>query len=209
MNKIEFIKVVNEVVDYKLKKLIPEIEKRIMESFEKRMLSENTDKEDATQLAELMKSQAPIKTQPVQTAKVKKIRGIPIDEETGIPNMHFTRNPILNKILNETMVTPQKFQSPSAAMVSLMTEATGTDEQMEDVPTMNFNMRNMPTQPTRLPANIKSGNGIPNAAGAEELKQEIAAQSGDPDLANVMVKDYRDVLKKADEKAKRIRAGGI
>jgi hypothetical protein len=83
----------------------------------------------------------------------------------------------------------------------IISEMTGTDEQMQDVETLNFNSSNMRSIIGGLTP-IKSPNSSPSSADGRALKLQIAAESGNPELANIMVKDYREVLKKAAEKAK-------
>ena len=188
MDKVQLIKIINEVVEYKLKKLVPQIEKRLRESIEKELLTAKVQEDE----------------EPSDFKKLIESVDAETDDETpatkiGIPSFKrnkektFSKNPILNKVLNETYATPKS--APDSEYERIISEMTGTEDQMKDVDSVTFNtMSDLLGGLTP----IKS----PNSSDGRALKLQIAAESGDPDLANIMVKDYREVLKKAEEKSK-------
>ena len=199
IDKIELIKVINEVVEYKLKKLIPVIEKKIRDKLQEEMLLEMSKLEvkpkiDSDKLSQLVES-AP-------SREAKRIVE-ESDNEYEIPEVQFTHNPVLNKVLNQTLRTPKPAIGPEGSMASLLSEATGYDEQMEDVPTLNFNTGNMPAAPIRM--NVQA---IP---GAEREISPKLPEIPNPNqgLAGVIFRDYRKVLKKAEEKSKEKRMSGV
>ena len=188
MDKVQLIKIINEVVEYKLKKLFPQIEKRLRESIEKELLTakvqEDEEPSDFKKLMEAVDAEADDDT------PVTKI-GIPSFKKNK--EKTFSKNPILNKVLNETYATPKS--APDSEYEKIIAEMTGTEDQMKDVDSVTFNTMN-DLLGGLTP--IKS----PSSSDGRALKLQIAAESGDPDLANIMVKDYREVLKKAEEKSK-------
>ena len=202
MNKIELIKIINEVVDYKLKKLIPQLEKKIRQEIQEQVLNDEPEK---SKLGDLLKSQATIE----DTAPVEEY----VRPARKVKEIQFSKDPVLNKILNDTIRTPKSDVTPP----SLLREMTGTDEQMQDVPTMSVESLmagdGLRLTPIKVPSSDPNGipripSRQPNPMAQEMLKQQITADSGgNEELADIMVKDYRQVLKKAAEKAKKHRGG--
>lgn len=192
MDKVQLIKIINEVVEYKLKKLVPQIEKRLRESIEKELLTakveETEEPSDFKKLIEAVDSDLD------DEGAVTKI-GVPTFKKNK--QKTFSTNPILNKVLNETYSTPK--HAPDSEYERIISEMTGTEDQMKEVDSVTFNtMSEMLTGLTP----IKSPNSDGTTSDGRALKLQIAAESGDPDLANIIVKDYRAVLKKAEEKSK-------
>jgi hypothetical protein len=179
MDKVQLVKLINDVVEYKMKKLIPQLEEKIRNQISEEMHAQKPGVRD-TDLKSILESGSDEEQEEVLQESKK-----PKREE-----IYFTKDPILNRVMNESITSPRTTYGSS------LSPDTEEESEME---TMNFTTQNMIVPGQRL---------APRSAKPEPvvLKREIEAMTGgNTELANIMVKDYRSTLKQWDDQVKRTR----
>jgi hypothetical protein len=209
MQKEEFIKIVNAMIDARIKKILPVLIKREMDECKHQLMKEidsstrNIPEEiDIPDLAPLLHEDAilPKRTQPA-----------PKIEKT------FTKNPKINAILQKTAEELESGKIKTIADDEYAKQqykqilAEQYQEMMKDndgMETFNFNTSDM--------SSIVSNRSIVPPKMSEELekrvaleieKKQIEAATGNPELGGIIMRDYRSLLKAVDEKTKAKRPG--
>lgn len=189
MDKNDFIKIVNLLVDKKLKEILPGmVEKEVQKYMESGIEPDADDFDiDAKSLLPYSVNKNPVIRDNKQI-KPKQTEG-----------KKWSKNPIIDKILNETAESFTGLPKDPTDMGSyqqLMESEYGaiTDE-------FTFNTKNMssgiiPPMPT-------------NKVTPAVLKQQVMMDGAPPEIANIMVKDYSKMLKKMDKAAESVRNKGI
>lgn len=222
MNKTELIEIVNTVVEARIKKILPKLVKDEVEKIKNEILAD-TKKYVEKEIKSVIKS---VKVQSKLQTEINNIidddsdvimANLITDSETDADinseiasreqsKKLFSKNPAINDIMNG-MINKKRPANPT----QMEEYKKLLSEEYQDMETFSFDSRNLAAVANRTAMVPTSPNGsVPKAIGQEILKKEIELQSGSPEIANAMVKDYRAILKKADEMAKqRYRNGAI
>ena len=189
MDKNDFIKIINLLVDKKLKEILPDmVEQEVQKYMESGIEPDSDDFDiDAKNLLPYSVNRNPVIRDNKQT-KSKQTEG-----------KKWSKNPIIDKILNETaenFTGLPKDPTDVGSYQQLMESEYGnmTDE-------FTFNTKNMssamnPPTPT-------------NKVTPSVLKQQVMMDGAPPEIANIMVKDYSKMLKTMDKVAEQKRKGGV
>ena len=190
MNKDDFMKLINIIVDKKIKEVLPGMVEQ-----EIRKYMESGIEPDATDFNGDIKNLIPYsaKSNPV-------IRDNRQPKSTQTEDKKWSKNPVINKILSETANSGQRIKTdPSDPMAPTSYQRLMESEYENIEGEFTFNTKNM-FQPTQVPV-VKNN--------ASVLKQQVMMDGAQPEVANAMVKDYSKMLKKMDAVAKQKRGGGL
>ena len=209
MEAKELVELMNKLIDKKLQKFYKE---NVRPDIEKLIESKMPKKDDellSDSIFDLMGEtiNEELDTDPVETQQVFKKPSAPQKQQKPV-NKFKVGNPALDGILNEMASDPSKYRVGSdndmGAYQSLMASQYSdmSSDAGEDWPELKYNM-----SPDGIPVPVSAG-GATAGRSLESVKREVVAQTGgNVDIANMLVKDYRSILKKADEKAKMNRGG--
>jgi septum formation topological specificity factor MinE len=220
MNKTELIDIINTVVEARIKKLLPKLIKDEIQKMRNDILDDikkYVEKEIKSSLKSV-KVQSKLQTEISQVADDDdsdifdiNMAGLITDAETDHQNVApkpsekiFSKNAAINDIMN-SMVRNKR--PPNPAQMEEYKKLLS--EEYQDMETFSFDSRNLASIANRTAMVPAASNGtVPKEIGQEILKNEIVAQTGKPEIANAMIKDYRAILKKADEIAKQTHRTG-
>ena len=191
MNKNDFIKLINLLVDKKIKEILPKmVENEVRTYMESGIQPDEFDFDlDAKELLPYTKSSSPIIRD--NTSKRQKM-----SEEKV-----WTKNPVINKILNETAKNPTKLPvDPSDSLAGSGYQQLLESEYQDIGNEFTFNTKNMTSAISRP---------MPTQQNANVLKQQVMMDGAQPEIANAMIKNYGPILKKLDKAAKKVRGGGL
>jgi hypothetical protein len=196
MDKNDFIKLVNLLVDKKLKEILPGmIESEIKRHLESGIEPDEEDYAADDDLKNLI---------PYNTNKSPIIRDNSNKRGKQTESKSWSKNPIINKILDETAKNFTGVPKDPSDPYSGGSYQQLLSEQYENVSDeFSFNTKNM--------ANIVNRNPVaPGKPAVNNLKNELLQEPGaQPEIVNAMVKDYSKLLKKIDKTAKAKRGGGL
>lgn len=188
MDKNDFVKLINILVEKQVSQLVPVLVKNEIKKY---MESGIEPSRDDYMKDQSLKNLIPTRSAPRNTV----IRDNSIKEKK-----EWTKNSAINKILNETAQNskPLPRDNDFGDYRAMM---TGEYDNIEKE--FTFNSKTL----------LNSGPSIPSAKGSTAvLKQQVAQVADDlgapPEIVNAMVKDYRGLLKKVDAKAKQNRNNG-
>ena len=191
MKTNDFIKVVNLLIDKKLKELIPKmVEIEVKKQLESGIQPDASDFYNDDDLKNLI---------PHGDYKNSIIRDGSIKAPTA-EGKNWSKNSAINKILNETAESFVPLKKDPAD-----TLAGGNYQQMmaDEYGDMgNFNTKNMSGVVNRNPVS-------PGKPAVNNLKNELLQEPGAaPEIVDAMVKDYSGVMKSLAKSAKTKRGGG-
>lgn len=177
MEKKDFIKLINLIVDKKLSELLPGMVKKEVEFYLQSGIKPGPDdfNKDSS-LKDLIPAVKPSNSI---------IRDNSVSEERS-----FSKNSVINKILNETAANFQPLPKVAGDIsgdykAMLSGEYDGIENEF------TFNSKNMMDVVNRTKSPVK--------ASTNNLKQEILNSGAPPEIANVMIKDYRTLMKKQND----------
>ena len=193
MNKNDFIKLINIIVDKKIKEILPSMVEQEVKNYMQSGIEpdENDFDVDAKSLLKYAANTNPV------------IRDNTQKRQSQAESKKWSKNPVIDKILNETAnnFTPLK-SDPSDTMSSTNYQQLMESEYSNMESEFTFNTKNMNTSILRPEQSGKYSPAV--------LKQQVLSVPGaTPEIVNAMVKDYSGLLKKIDKTAKQKRNGGI
>jgi len=189
MDKENFIKVVNLLIDKKLKQILPKmVEKEVKKYMESGIEPTKKDFDaDIKSLIPHISNKNPI----IKDNKQKKL---PQTE-----GKQWTKNPIINNILNETV---QNFTGlPKDPTDGISYQQLMESEYKNIGDEFTFNTGNMMDAIAPKIPTTKSNEVI--------LKQQVMMDGAPPEIANIMVKDYSKMLEKMDKAAQNVKNRGL
>lgn len=189
MTKKEFIKLINFLVKKKLKEILPDMIEKQINKYMQSGIEPDIDYYSVNNknLVHKMSSKNPIIRDNIQI------------KQTQSEGKNWSKNPVINKILNETaknFIPIEKDTSEIGDYKQLMQSKYETiDEEF------TFNTKNMMNSLSqKFPDTTQIS--------SESLKRQIIANGAPQKIANIMVKDYSKMLNKMDEMAKKVRNKG-
>jgi len=160
MNTDKLFKAIQILVEQEVKRQLPIV------------LKEMVSKSNVSAIVETSNKTEKIKTPSIAKAILGKTKSKPIDE------VRYTKNPILNQVLNETRISGGYVGAP---------EDTGYDE----YPTMNNPMRNM------NPSSVESTKAsIAEKMGYGDMTAGLGVATGNNALDKALNRDYRELVKR-------------
>lgn len=218
MNKDEFIKIVNVMIDARIKKLLPALLKKEMSKI-KEELSEGTFAlPDDINIREILKEDAIIsKRQARAEERASSLVSLspkqPPQRQFKPITTTFSKDPALNRILQQTAEEIRSGKTKPASDASsveqykqiLAEQYVQAQEAGEDMETFTFDTSRIPdlaSMKSNMRPSKPISNEIEKKIALEVGKQQIAAMTGNEELGNVMIRDYRSFMKKVDEKDK-------
>ena len=197
MNKDDFIKLINIIVEKKLNAILPDmIDSQIKKYLESGIQPDMDDFEDDDDLKSLLLN-------PKSSNAI--IRDNSITKKTQTEEKKYAKNPVINKILNETA---QNFtglaKDPTDTLGGGSYQSLLAAEYENVGEEFSFNTKNMGNVINRPPVAPQVKTTVNN------LKNQVAQETGAaPAIVDAMVKDYSKILKKANSLAKSKRGGGL
>lgn len=193
MNKNDFIKLINLIVEKKLKEILPEmIASEIKKHTESGIEPDEDDYANDGDLRSLI---------PHNDFKNSILNDNSTKKENQTEGKKWTKNSTINEILNDTardFKGMPKDPADTSYQQLLESEYETTDE------SFTFNTKNM--------ANVinKSTPGVVKPAAVHNLKNQVLNEvpGASPKIVDTMVKDYSGMLKKMEKSAKIKRGGG-
>lgn len=196
MNKNDFIKLINILVEKKLNEILPGmIEAEVKKQTQSGIRPDIDDFESDDDLKSLILN--PHTSTPIIRDNTQK-------KQIKTENKQFSKNPVINKILNETAkdFTPLA-KDPTDPMSGGSYQRLLESEYENVSDEFTFNTKNMTNAINRTQPQ-------PKHIAQENLKNQLLNQpDAKPEIVNAMVKDYSKLLKTIDKKAKSTRGGGI
>lgn len=186
MDKKDFIKLINLLVDRKLKEILPSMIKNEVQKYMESGI-EPTAKDFAADVKKLIPqivNRNPIIRDNKKQNRVAQLEG-----------KQWSKNPVINNILNETAqnFTPLEKDSNNIGSYQQLMESEYRNIN-ED---FTFNTNNMMDAITPK---------VPTGKASEAaLKQQVMMDGASPVIANIMIKDYSKTLKTLDKTAKKKR----
>lgn len=197
MDKNDFIKLINLLVEKKMKELLPRmIEDEIKKHIESGIQPSDDDFEADDDLKSLI---------PFAANKNPIIRDGSTKTGKQTESKSWSKNPMINKILNETA---QNFtalkKDPTDTLGGGASYQQMLSEEYENIgDEFTFNTKNMSSAVNRNPVS-------PGKPAVSNLKSQLLQEPGAaPEIVNAMVKDYSKMMKKIDKTAKAKRGGGL
>ena len=194
MNKDELIKIVNALVDARAKRIISEnieqisvkVKKEILEQMKTQKTHLNSNRMD---LKNLLGMDDSFDDKLVSNKKNQ--------------SKTYSKDPKINAILRQTAeelhTSPNSSNAPLDEYKKLLSEEYSDSDLMK---TFNFDTSDM-----NAIASKRITPEIEGKVALEIAKKQVEAQTGSPEIAQAMFKDYRSLMKKVDEKAKTKRTG--
>jgi len=179
MDKKEFIKIVNILIDRKLKEILPEmVKKEVKKYMQSGIMPQKTN------------TLSPVNKKELIIRDNKNLK-------ESVTQKKWSNNEVINNILNNTA---QNLNLSSILESELYPETDVNDlyenllkpENNDIQDNLYFNTNNMP--------NIKKGNNS-----TDTLKKEMLARGAAPEIANIMIRDYSNTLKLMEKSASKIR----
>jgi hypothetical protein len=196
MNKNDFIKLVNILVEKKIKELLPKmIEDEIKKHTESGIQPDAQDFENDDDLKNLI---------PNTNYRDSILRDGSTKKGAQTEGKKWSKNSAINKILNETAQSFKPLPKDPTDTLSGGNYQQMLSEEYENVgDEFTFNTKNMTDVVNRTPV-------TPGKPAVNNLKNELLQEPGAaPEIVNAMVKDYSKMLKKIDKSAKAKRGGGM
>ena len=217
MNKDEFIKIVNVMIDARIKKLLPALIKKEMAKI-KEELSEGTFAlPDDINVSEILNEDVVIsKRQARDEERASSLVSLSPKQPPQRPlkpiTTTFSKDPALNRILQQTAEEIRSGKTKPANDASsidqykqiLAEQYIAAEQAGEDMETFTFDTSRIPdlaSMKAMRPSKPISSE-IEKKIALEVGKQQVTAMTGNEELGNVMIRDYRDLMKKVDEKSK-------
>ena len=195
MKTNHFIKLVNLLIDKKLKELIPKmVEVEVKKQLESGIQPDASDFYKDDDLKNLI-PHSDYKDSIIRDGSVK----TPKDE-----GKNWSKNSAINRILNETAQSfvPLK-KDPADTLAGGNYQEMMAEEYGDMGQEFNFNTKNMSDVVNRNPVS-------PGKPAVNKLKNELLQEPGAaPEIVNAMVKDYSGVMKSLKKSAKNKRGGGM
>ena len=220
MDAKQLVELINELIDKKINKFYktvikPDVEKMIAEAIESIDVQEEDlisdgvgiESDDIIEsnsggLMSMMESEV---ERPKTKPNIK-----PLGQTTQTSKKKFNvGNNALNGILNEMAKDPSKYRvagdNDMSSYNALMQQQYKSDEnENADWPDMKYNI----SPGSGIPTPILPGIDGTSSRYLDSVKQEVFSQTGgNAEITNLLVKDYRQILKKAEEKARGNRGG--
>lgn len=220
MDKKQLIEIINIVVEARIKKILPrilkeeteKIKKEMQEEFKMQLLSELKSSNLKSKLqTEIDLSENEDLDIPDMT-NILDLQQEPIQQEEMDNSIRrkekiFSKNPEINRIMSD-MAYNKKLPAAEDSALLLEDYKKSLQAEYEDMETFSFDTKNIASIANRTAMVPQQKNAsVPKEIGQEILKQQIVAQTGKPEIANAMVKDYRSLLKKVEQGAQKYRAG--
>jgi hypothetical protein len=212
MQKDEFIKIVNVMIDARIKKMVPTLIKKHLSEYKNeilRELKEGTaglpESIEMSDLSSVLKEADVMLREDVVLPPKKPIPAtVPIKPKT------YTKDPKINAILQQT---EQEIRSNKGDPLNsdemrqykqmLMEQYSKAAESGEDMETFSFNTSNMSNIVEKRAMRPPSFNAeIEKKVALEIGKKQIEAETGNPEVAGLIMRDYRSLMKAVDEKSK-------
>ena len=196
MDKNDFIKLINLLVDKKLKEILPGmIEAEIKRHLESGIEPDEDDYAADDDLKNLI---------PFNSNKTPIIRDGSNKTGKQTESKVWSKNPMINKILSETAKnSPGILKDPSDTLAGGSYQQLLSEQYENVADEFSFNTKNMTNIVNRNPV-------VPGKPAVNNLKNELLQEPGaQPEIVNAMVKDYSKLLKTIDKKAKKNRGGGL
>jgi len=182
MKKDDFVKLLDSIIERKIKSIVPKMIKEELKNI-KPIIAEKK-KSDNLDISSLMAEENNTEAVPEQVEDSEKV---------------YMKNPVLNKMLNETAGVMKKTAVKGSSYYDtdslneyknvLDNEYTMNESDMAFASTDIVPQR----RPVTTDANIKT----------EILKREMVQKTGGNEkIANAMIKDYRGLMKAVDKKSK-------
>lgn len=199
MNKADFIKLIDIIVEKKLNAILPglidaEIKKHLESGIQPDI--DDFEEEEDDDLKTLLSN--PNSEHPV-------IRNNSIKKTPQMEEKKWTKNPVINKILTETAQSFKPLPKDPTDTVGGTGYQQMLSEEYETIgDEFSFNTKNMADAINRNPVHSAKAPAVNN------LKSQLLQEPGaNANIVNAMVKDYSKVLKKADKISKSTRGGGM
>lgn len=195
MNKDELIKIINALVDARVKKIIRENMEQVGVKLKKELLEH-------------------MKVQKLQLDSDNfNLKGLLDDNDDVIDKKQkaseklssriYSKDPKLNAILQQTAeelkTSPNNGTVPMDEYKKILSEEYSDSDLMR---TFNFNTSDM-----NAIANKQITPEIEGKVALEVAKKQVEAQTGNSEIASAIFKDYRGLMKKVEEKSKSKRPG--
>jgi hypothetical protein len=161
MNTDKLFKVIQILVESEVKKQLPIVLKEMVEKMDKTTIVEKVDRKEK------------IKTPSIAKAILGETKSKPKNE------VRYTKNPILNQILNETKNSGGYFGAP-------------TETGFEEYPTMKNPMVNM--NPSTDKESIRAS--IAQKMGYGDITTGLGVKTGNDALDKALNRDYRELVKR-------------
>ena len=196
MNKDEFVKVVNALIDVRVKKIVSSIIEKELKQFKQQLtkeLLEGTEDDNNIELPDMSSMLS-------EDAIISRPKPIPASKPDVKITKKFSNDPKINAILQQTAAESRK--NPLAANDEYMSQYKQLLEEeyrnMNDDETLNFNTSNMSDIVSRRAITPE----IEKKVALEAGKREIEKVTGNAELGGIIMKDYRSLLKTVDERVK-------
>jgi hypothetical protein len=178
MDKKDFIKLINLLVDKKIKEILPDMVKREVKKYMESGIEPNEDdfSSDVKNLLPYSVSKSPVIRDGRQT------------KASQTEQKKWSKNPIINNILNETAQNYTQLASDSTDMNTYRQLIESEYENIDNEFTFNTNNMMSAVKPS-----------------SEVLKSKVIQDGATPAIANIMITDYSKMLKTMDKAAKDIR----
>lgn len=198
MDKNELIKIVNALVDARVKKIVQEeirqvgtkLKKDLVEHIKTNKLQLDSENFDLKGLFNMSHDTTAINKKSV------------IQEKPTVSKT-YSKDPKINAILQQTAeelkTSPNSGAVPMSEYKKLLSEEYNENELMK---TFNFNTSDM-----NAIANKQITPEIEGKVALEVAKKQVEAQTGNPEIANAIFRDYRSLMKKVDEKSRAKKPG--
>jgi len=194
MNKNDFIKLVNIIVEKKMKELLPQmIEDEVKKHMESGIQPDEDDFANDDDLKSLI---------PNFDYRDSILRDGSTKKGTQTEGKNWSKNSAINKILNETAESFKPLpKDPTDTLAGGNYQQMLSEEYENFGDEFTFNTKNMSDIVNRTPV-------APGKPAINKLKNELAQEPGAaPEIVNAMVKDYSKLLKKIDKTSKLKRDG--
>ena len=209
MNKDEFIKVVNMMIDARIKKIVPALVRKEIKELKRELEEGTSDLPENIKIPDLNS----VLNEDVIISKGQPKGDMLNRPEPVKPSRHYTKDPKLNALLQQT---EQEIRSGKTQPVNdidsmeqykriLAEQYAAHEASGEDMETFNFTSVNiqdimngmMPV--TKAPTVTKK---IQDKVALEVEKKQIEAMTNSPEIAGAIMRDYRDFMKTVEEKSK-------
>jgi hypothetical protein len=217
MQKDEFIKIVNAMIDARIKKMVPTLIKKHLSEYKNEILREL--KEGTAELPESIEMGD--LSSVLKEADAMLQEDIVFPPKTSAPasrpvrvTKNYSKDPKLNAILQQTEQEIRAGKTQPAADAEYMSQykqllaeqyakAAANGEDMETFSFNTSNMSDIAGKRAMVPPNVKSE--IEKKVALEIEKKQIEAVTGNAELGGLIMRDYRSLMKAVDEKAKQKR----
>jgi len=212
MQKDEFIKIVNALIDARIKKMVPALVEKKVAQLKKEMIEGTIGVPDEVEIPDLNLNSA-LNEDSILPKRKPLVASKPIAKPAPITKT-FTKDSTLNAILQQTAeeirsgkIKPAQDADTMQQYKQLLTEqynqAAASGEDME---TFQFNMNDIPAIASKRAMTPPTSNAmqseIEKKIALEVEKKQIEQMTGNPELGGIIMRDYRSLMKAVDEKTK-------